>query len=430
MKFYSTNHQSKPVSFRNAVLNGIANDGGLYYPERVPQLSASFFKQLPKLSLSEIGYHFLKPYVGDELSDLELQSLLNDALDFDVPLVRIREDEYVLELFHGPTLAFKDVGARTMARFLSRFSGDQKTTILVATSGDTGGAVAHGFYGLSNIDVVILYPKAKVSEIQEKQFATLGNNIVALEVEGTFDDCQRLVKEAFADDDLNRVLTLSSANSINIARLLPQAIYYFYAYSRLGNISKPVVFSVPSGNYGNLTAGLLAKKSGLPVSRFIAAANRNDVVPEYLHTGVFSPRPSVMTISNAMDVGNPSNFARMLEMYGQSHDKMESDIQGYSFSDDQTGQHILQYFKETGYLLDPHGAVASLGLDAYKEDQEVTGIFLETAHPAKFMSVYEDNLRKKIAVPARLEKNMGKTKRSLPMSNVFNDLKDWLLNRR
>jgi len=428
MRFYSTNHQSKPVSFREAVLNGIANDGGLYYPERVHDLSASFFKQLPELSLSEIGYYFLKPYVGDEMTDQELKFLLDQALNFDIPLVRIKENEYVLELFHGPTLAFKDVGARTMARFLSQFSKNKKTTILVATSGDTGGAVAQGFYGLSNIDVVILYPKGKVSDIQEKQFTSLGKNISALEVEGTFDDCQRLVKEAFADVDLNRALTLSSANSINIARLLPQAIYYFYAYSRLASISKPVVFSVPSGNYGNLTAGLLAKKSGLPVSRFIAAANRNDVVPEYLLTGVFSPRPSVMTISNAMDVGNPSNFARMLEMYGQSHDKMKSDIQGYSFSDDQTGQHILQYFKETGYLLDPHGAVASLGLDAYKENREVTGIFLETAHPAKFMSVYEDNLRKKIVVPARLQKNMGKTKRSLPISNVFNDLKDWLLN--
>jgi len=428
MRFYSTNHQSKPVSFREAVLNGIANDGGLYYPERVHDLSASFFKQLPELSLSEIGYYFLKPYVGDEMTDQELKFLLDQALNFDIPLVRIKENEYVLELFHGPTLAFKDVGARTMARFLSQFSKNKKTTILVATSGDTGGAVAQGFYGLSNIDVVILYPKGKVSDIQEKQFTSLGKNISALEVEGTFDDCQRLVKEAFADVDLNRALTLSSANSINIARLLPQAIYYFYAYSRLASISKPVVFSVPSGNYGNLTAGLLAKKSGLPVSRFIAAANRNDVVPEYLLTGVFSPRPSVMTISNAMDVGNPSNFARMLEMYGQSHDKMKSDIQGYSFSDDQTGQHILQYFKETGYLLDPHGAVASLGLDAYKENREVTGIFLETAHPAKFMSVYEDNLRKKIVVPVRLQKNMGKTKRSLPISNVFNDLKDWLLN--
>ncbi len=430
MKYFSTNHKSKRVSFREAVLKGMADDGGLFFPEKIPLLSSVFFKKLPQMSLSEIGYNFLKPYMGDELADSELRSLLDEALDFDIPLIQTKEDEYVLELFHGPTLAFKDVGARTMARFLSKFSDHQKTTVLVATSGDTGGAVAHGFYGLATIDVVILYPKNKVSEIQEKQFTTLGGNITALEVEGTFDDCQRLVKEAFADEELTKVLTLSSANSINIARLLPQAVYYFYAFSHLKKISKPVVMSIPSGNYGNLTAGLLAKRSGLPIYRFVAAANRNNVIPEYLKTGKFRPRPSITTLSNAMDVGNPSNFARMLEMYDHSRDKMAADIVSYSFSDDETMQHISQYFKETGYLLDPHGAVAGLGLGAYKKEQEVTGIFLETAHPAKFLSVYKEKLRNKISIPARLQKNMGGIKKSLPMSNNFFDLKSLLLNRK
>ena len=429
MKFYSTNHQSKKASFRKAVLKGIADDGGLFFPERIPVLPTSFFRQLSQMSMSEIGYYFLKPYVGDEMTDPALKFLLDQALNFDIPLVKTADDEYVLELFHGPTLAFKDVGARTMARFLSRFSANQKTTVLVATSGDTGSAVAQGFYGLSNIDVVILYPKGKVSEIQEKQFTTLGKNVTALEVEGTFDDCQRLVKEAFADKELTKTLTLSSANSINIARLLPQAIYYFYAFSQLKDISKPIVISVPSGNYGNLTAGLLAKESGLPVHCFVASTNANDVVPEYFQTGKFRPRPSVKTISNAMDVGNPSNFSRMLEMYKQSRDKMANDIQAYAFTDKQTLQQISQYYKKTGYLLDPHGAVASLGLDTYKKEEDVTGIFLETAHPAKFKSVYEEELCSTITIPKRLQKNMGRRKISQPMSNNFNDLKHWLLNR-
>jgi len=333
MYYYSTNHKSEKVGFREAVLQGMAGDKGLYFPECISVLPTGFFKELQSLSLPEIGFNFLKPYVGTDLSSGELQDLMTEALNFDIPLLELDDGLSTLELFHGPTLAFKDVGARTMARFLSHFAKNQKTTILVATSGDTGGAVANGFYGVDNVEVVILYPKGKVSLLQEKQFTTLGGNITALEVNGTFDDCQRMVKEAFVDEEINQKLTLSSANSINIARLLPQAVYYFYAFGQLKSINQPVVFSVPSGNYGNLTAGLLAKKSGLPVRQFIASANRNDVVPEYFQTAVFNPRPSVPTISNAMDVGNPSNFVRMLELYKKAYKKISLDISAFSFSD-------------------------------------------------------------------------------------------------
>jgi len=427
MKFYSSQRKVKKVGFREAVLNGIAGDGGLYFPETIPALPKSFIQSLHGMGRVEMAHLFLKPYVGDQVSDSDLYDLLADALNFEIPLVKTRENEFALELFHGPTLAFKDVGARTMARFMSHFSENQKTTILVATSGDTGGAVAHGFLGIKNIDVVILYPKGKVSEIQEKQFATLGQNVTALEVEGTFDDCQRLVKEAFVDKSLKKLLTLSSANSINIARLLPQAIYYFYAYAQLEPPVESVIFSVPSGNYGNLTAGLLARQSGLPVERFVAASNRNDVVPQYIHTGKFEPRPSIPTLSNAMDVGNPSNFARMLEIYDHSHARMRKDVAGYAFSDEQTLKQIQQYFYETHYLLDPHGAVACLGLHACKKETGKTGIFLETAHPAKFLDVYPEAIREKIIIPEALQKNMGRKKLSLPMSKHFADLKQWLI---
>ncbi|MBN2639345.1 MAG: threonine synthase [Bacteroidales bacterium] len=428
MQFYSTNHQSKKVGFREAVLKGLADDKGLYFPEGIPLLPEKFFKDLNQLSLPEIGYHFLKPYVGDELTAIELKYLLEDALNFDIPLFEIDSGLSVLELFHGPTLAFKDVGARTMARFLSRFAANQKTTILVATSGDTGSAVAHGFYGVDNVEVVILYPKGKVSLLQEKQFTTLGGNITALEVDGNFDDCQRMVKEAFADKELKEKLTLSSANSINIARLLPQAIYYFYAYGQLKDKSKPLVFSVPSGNYGNLTAGLIAKRSGLPVARFIASSNRNDVVPEYFQTGYFRPRPSISTISNAMDVGNPSNFARMLELYNNDLRKMMSEISAYSFSDEQTRNVISEFYRQNQYILDPHGAVAYLGLDAFKSDHiEMYGIFLETAHPAKFKFIVEEQITVPVTMPESLSESLQKKMHKLQISATFYHLKGFLL---
>ncbi len=429
MKFFSTNHNTEPVSFREAVIQGLADDRGLFYPENIPELPASFFEKLRDLSLPEIAFEFLKPYVGNDLSDVALRSLLEEALNFDIPLVELEKDEYALELFHGPTMAFKDVGARTMARFLSGFTNRSKVTILVATSGDTGSAVAQGFYHVEGIDVVVLYPKNQVSNIQEKQFTTLGGNITALEVKGTFDDCQRMVKAAFVDSELKSKMFLSSANSINIARLLPQAVYFFYAYRQLKNHSEPLVISVPSGNYGNLTAGLIAKKSGLPVSRFIASANRNDVVPEYFSTGIFRPRPSVATISNAMDVGDPSNFARMLEMYGSSLPEMKVDISATSFTDQETLLEMKHIFRKYGYILDPHGAVAHLGLSVYMKHHDVCGIFLETAHPAKFRETVEQALPVKVEIPEQLRTSLEKEKLSIEISNSEDDLKQFLLRR-
>lgn len=429
MKFYSTHHKTKSVSFKEAVIQGLADDEGLFFPESIPELSTSFFERLPKLSLSEIAFEFLKPYVGMELPDTTLKSLLEEALSFEIPLVELEKNEYALELFHGPTLAFKDVGARTMARFLSKFTDRSKVTILVATSGDTGSAVAHGFYDVAGIDVVVLYPKNQVSHIQEKQFTTLGGNITALEVNGTFDNCQRMVKTAFVDPELKHKIQLSSANSINIARLLPQAVYYFYACGKLKNHSGPLVISVPSGNYGNLTAGLIAKRSGLPVSRFLAASNRNDVVPEYFSTGIFRPRPSLPTISNAMDVGDPSNFARMLEMYGSSLSRMKEDIATYSFTDQETILEMKHIYRRSGYMLDPHGAVAHLALSAYLRNHDVAGIFLETAHPAKFRETVEGALPVKVMIPEQLKNSLEKNKLSIEISNNFDDLKQFLLSR-
>ena len=428
MQYYSTNKKAKKVSFKEAVVKGLADDKGLYFPEEIPQLPQSFFDEIEQYKVHEIAYRFLKPYAGDDLSDNELIDLLQDALNFDIPLVKVKDNIYSLELFHGPTLAFKDVGARVMARFLSKFAAqDNKVTILVATSGDTGSAVANGFLGVPGIDVVVLYPKGMVSEIQEKQFTTLGKNITALEVNGTFDDCQRMVKEAFADKELNEKMQLSSANSINVARFLPQAVYYFYAYAQLADKTKPVAISVPSGNYGNLTAGLIAKKSGLPVHHFIASANINDVVPEYLEKGIFTPRPSVATISNAMDVGNPSNFARILELYGHDWHKIKAEISGYSFSDDETRKTIRKVYDEQGYILDPHGAVAYLGLNEYLKNDEVQGIFLETAHPAKFFDTVQKEISGTLEIPQRLKASLEKEKKSIEIGNSLEDLKGFLL---
>ena len=429
MKFYSTNHKTKPVSFKEAVIQGLADDKGLFYPEFIPKLPTSFFERLPKLSLDEIAFEFLKPYVGKDFPDATLRSLLEEALNFDIPLVELAKDEYALELFHGPTMAFKDVGARTMARFLSEFTNHTKVTVLVATSGDTGSAVAQGFYHIEGVEVVVLYPKNQVSNIQEKQFTTLGGNITALEVDGTFDDCQRMVKAAFVDPELKQKLNLSSANSINIARLLPQAVYYFYAYGQLRNHSKPLAISVPSGNYGNLTAGLIAKKSGLPVSRFIASANRNDVIPEYFSTGIFRPRPSLPTISNAMDVGDPSNFARMSELYGSSLANMKGDISTCSFTDQETLLEMKYVYRKYGYILDPHGAVAHLGLVTYLKNHDISGVFLETAHPAKFIETVEGALPIKVDIPNQLKNRLKEEKLSVKMTNHYEDFKSFLLEQ-
>ena len=413
---------------REAVLRGLAPDGGLYMPLHIPHLPADFFTRLPSLSLQEIGIEVAGAFFGDEVLAAELRGIVERAINFDAPLVTLDESTSVLELFHGPTLAFKDFGARFMAQLMSYFARDSKReiTILVATSGDTGSAVASGFLGVPNIRVVILYPSGKVSPLQEKQLTTMGGNITALEVNGVFDDCQRLVKQAFVDPELSARLQLASANSINIARLIPQSFYYFYAVGRLGG-ARPIAISVPSGNFGNLTAGLIAKRMGLQVTRFIAATNANDVFGQFLQTGRFEPRASKETISNAMDVGNPSNFARMRELYPALED-MRRDIVSFSFSDKETRAAIGRVFKKIGYILDPHGAVSYLGFQTYLADHpDSRGIVLETAHPAKFPEVVEAELGKKIETPARLAAYAKKEKVSTRIDADFDALKTFLM---
>jgi threonine synthase len=422
MFFHSTSRCAAPVSFREAVLGGVAPDGGLWIPERLPNLPASFFARLPHLSLQEIAFEIATIFAEDDVAPEDLRAIVNSAINFDAPLLALGETLFVLELFHGPTLAFKDFGARFMAHLIRHFlqEFDRSAVILVATSGDTGSAVAHAFYGMSGIQVVLLYPSGQVSEIQEKQMTTLGANVSALKISGTFDDCQSLVKRAFADSRLKS--NLISANSINIARLIPQSFYYFYAVSRLRG-SGPIVFSVPSGNFGNLTAGLYAKRMGLSVDRFIAATNANDTVPDYLDTGIFQPRISIRTISNAMDVGNPSNFARIDALYGSDVIPMRQDIQGCAFTDDQTKSAMKELDEKYGYICDPHTAVAYLGLKSFAKGETQAGIFLATAHPAKF----PDLLQRQVEIPERLQHCFDKPGNSIPMTNNFQELKDFLI---
>ncbi|HET9052654.1 MAG TPA: threonine synthase, partial [Cyclobacteriaceae bacterium] len=404
MNYYSTNNKSHQVSLKDAVLKGLAPDKGLYMPESIPVLSKAFFDSLPEKSFQEIAFEVAHAIVQNDVPADELKRIVNHTITFDAPLVEIEKNIFSLELFHGPTLAFKDFGARFMSQLLGYFAREEKReiVILVATSGDTGSAVANGFLGVPGTKVVVLYPSGKVSDIQEKQFTTLGQNITALEIDGSFDDCQRLVKQAFLDEELTQKFFLTSANSINIVRLIPQSFYYFYAWSRLKDKSN-VVFAVPSGNFGNLTAGLIAKRMGLPINHFIASTNRNDIVPEYLQTGAFNPRPSQSTISNAMDVGNPSNFARMMDLYNNDLNTIKSGITGYTFSDEETKQVMQDVYKKSNYVLDPHGAVGYLGLKKYfSENNDATGVFLETAHPAKFLEVVEDVLKQKITIPEKL----------------------------
>ena len=423
MKYYSTKRSVEPVSFKEAVIKGLPEDNGLFMPEQIPQLSTDFFSTLADKSIHEIGLEVASPFVGDDISKVDLERIVTETLNFDIPVVKIEENVYSLELFHGPTCAFKDVGARFLARCLSNFS-DEKVTVLVATSGDTGSAVANGFLGIPNVDVVILYPKGKVSHLQEQQLTTLGQNITALEVEGTFDDCQALVKTAFLDKELNKSIKLTSANSINIARLIPQSFYYFCAMTQLPT-DEQVVFSVPSGNYGNLTAGLLAKAMGLNIKGFVASSNANDIVPQYLNENKYQPRPSHHTISNAMDVGNPSNFGRMTEIYGQSWDNITKDITGYSFLDGETKAAMKKVFDEKGYIMDPHGAVGYLGLKKYLKQKDYLGVFLETAHPAKFLDTVNEVIGE-IEIPERLEAYLHKTKVSVPLENNYGALKAFL----
>ena len=433
MKYYSTNRKASDATLEEAVVKGLAADRGLYMPHNIRILPASFYEQIDQLSFQEIASQVADAFFGEDVPAETLKQIVYDTLSFDVPVVRVKENIYSLELFHGPTLAFKDVGGRFMARLLGYFirkEGKRQVSVLVATSGDTGSAVANGFLGVEGIHVYVLYPKGKVSEIQEKQFTTLGRNITAVEVDGTFDDCQALVKSAFMDQELNERMQLTSANSINVARFLPQAFYYFYAYAQMKKLGreKELVVCVPSGNFGNITAGLFAKRMGLPVKRFIAANNQNDIFYQYLKTGQYAPKPSVQTIANAMDVGDPSNFARILDLYEGSHDAIASEISGETYTDDQIRETVQLTYDETGYLLDPHGACGYRALSENLQPGEV-GVFLETAHPAKFLHTVEDIIGTDINIPEKLKAFMNGTKQSVPMSKNFMTFKEWLLKQ-
>lgn len=432
MKYYSTNKQTPEVSLQEAVVKGLAPDKGLFMPETIKTLPQSFFDKIADLSFQEIAYTVAEAFFGEDIEADTLKKIVYETLNFDTPLIHVDGNIYSLELYHGPTLAFKDVGGRFMARLLAYFiqkQGQKDVKVLVATSGDTGSAVANGFLGVEGIHVYVLYPKGKVSPIQECQFTTLGQNITAIEVDGTFDDCQALVKTAFLDDELNKKLNLTSANSINVARFLPQSFYYFNAYAQLvkQGKNKDIVFCVPSGNFGNITAGLIAKRMGLPIKRFIAANNKNDIFLQYLQTGVYTPRPSVQTIANAMDVGDPSNFARVLDLYNCSHDAIKAEISGVSYSDEQIRNTVKDTFKRTGYLLDPHGACGYQALKDKLEKEEI-GIFLETAHPAKFLETVEAIIGQSIIIPEKLQAFMKGEKQSIGMSKEFTDFKKLLLN--
>lgn len=429
MQLYSTNNPSLRVSLREAIFQGLPADNGLFMPVHIPAMPESFIQNLDQFTFSEIAFHLATSLIGNEIPENDLKGIVQRAINFPAPVVSLEENTFILELFHGPSLAFKDFGARFMAESMSYFNrGEtQELTILVATSGDTGGAVAAGFYRTPGIRVIILYPSGKVSPLQEKQLTTLGHNVTALEVEGTFDDCQALVKKAFLDTELRSRLRLSSANSINIARLIPQIFYYWEAWKQLYRTTDHIVFVVPSGNFGNLTAGLLAQKMGLPVQHFVAATNANDVVPEYLATGHFHPRPSVRTISNAMDVGNPSNFARMLDLFGSTWNIMREHISGYTFTDEQTRDAMRTVFHKRNYVLDPHGAVGYLAWKTYqKEHPDATGIILETAHPAKFLEDVEAILGQKITIPKVLADISEKAKIAIRINKDYETFKNWL----
>jgi threonine synthase len=429
MNYYSLNKKAPNVSFKDAVIKGLAPDKGLYFPESITPLAKEFFNHIEYFTNNEIAYEVIKQFVGDEIPEKELKKIIAETLVFDFPVVEIEKNISTLELFHGPTMAFKDVGARFMARCFGYFNKDKnsaKVTVLVATSGDTGGAVASGFLGVEGIDVVILYPSGKVSEVQEKQLTTLGKNIKALEVDGTFDDCQAMVKTAFLDTEITSVKNLTSANSINVARWLPQMFYFFIAYKKLQNKRRKVVFSIPSGNFGNICAGIMAQQLGLPVKQFIAATNINDIVPNYLETGVYTPKPSQQTISNAMDVGDPSNFVRIQEIYKNDDTLLKQHLTSYSFTDKETKKAMVKINKKSGYIADPHGAVGYLGLKKYFKKKKAQGIFLETAHPVKFLDVVEPVLNTTIEFPPQIQEVINKKKVSVKIS-TYEELKQFLL---
>ncbi|MGV1012021.1 MAG: threonine synthase [Flavobacterium sp.] len=427
MNYYSINNKNTKVSFHEAVIQGLAPDRGLYFPEKITPLSQSFFDTIENLSNQEIAFEVIKQFVGDEIPELELKQIVAETLCFDFPLVLVEKNVYSLELYHGPTMAFKDVGARFMSRCLAYFNKgkDLKNTVLVATSGDTGGAVASGFLGVKGVEVVILYPSGKVSDIQERQLTTLGQNITALEVDGVFDDCQDMVKQAFLDSDL-KFKNLTSANSINIARWLPQMFYFFFAYKELKKHNKPLIVSCPSGNFGNICAGILAKKLGLPLTHFVASTNANDTVPKFLENGIYDPKPSVATISNAMDVGNPSNFIRIQEMYSNDIKEFSKDFSSYSFTDEETKSAMKNIYSNSGYIAEPHGAVGYLGLKKeLKKHPNSIGVFLETAHPIKFLDVVEPVLNITLEIPKQIESVLNKEKLKFKIKN-YDELKQFL----
>ena len=434
MKYYSTNGKAPIADLHKAVVKGLAEDRGLYMPERINKLPQAFFDNIEKMSFQEIAYTVASAFFGEDVDPDALHDIVYDTLSFDCPVVNVKENIYTLELFHGPTLAFKDVGARFMARLLQYFicqeQGNQQVNVLVATSGDTGSAVANGFLGVDGIHVYVLYPKGKVSPIQECQFTTLGKNITAIEVDGVFDDCQALVKSAFMDAELNQHMKLTSANSINVARFLPQAFYYFNAYARMKEQGKAdnLVMCVPSGNFGNICAALFGHAMGLPIKRFMAANNANDIFFKYLQTGKYEPKPSKQTLANAMDVGDPSNFARIYDLYGKSHERITSLISGATYNDEQIRETMRACYEDTEYILDPHGACGYQALvDGLQSDE--FGVFCETAHPAKFKEKVDEILGIDVEIPERLANFMKGQKQSVPMTKDFADFKQYLLKQ-
>ena len=433
MKYYSTNKNAPLADLHKAVVKGLAEDRGLYMPEQIKMLPKSFFDNIQDMSFQELSYVVADAFFGEDVEAEALKQIVYDTLAFETPVVQVDGRIFALELFHGPTLAFKDVGARFMARLLQYFirqEGKEQVNVLVATSGDTGSAVANGFLGVDGIHVYVLYPKGKVSKIQESQFTTLGKNITAIEVDGVFDDCQALVKNAFMDEELNKHMKLTSANSINVARFLPQAFYYFNAYAQMKKMGKAdnMVMCVPSGNFGNITAALFGHQMGLPIKRFIAANNANDIFYQYLQTGIYDPKPSKQTLANAMDVGDPSNFARIYDLYGGSHEKVTSLISGATYSDEQIRETVLACYKQTGYILDPHGSCGYRDLQEGLKDGEY-GVFCETAHPAKFKETVDSITKGDVEIPERLAAFMRGKKESVPMSKEFNDFKAFLMSR-
>ena len=430
MQYYSLTDNTIKASFSEAVIKGIAPDRGLYFPENIQKLPQSFFDNIENLDNVEIAYQAIHQFVGEEIPEDELRDILTDVLSFEFPIVGIEENIGTLELFHGPTMAFKDVGARFMARCLGYFNrnNDNHVTVLVATSGDTGGAVANGFLGVKGVDVVILYPSGKVSDIQERQLTTLGQNISALEVDGVFDDCQDMVKTAFLDKSITDYKQLTSANSINVARWLPQLFYFLFAYKQLKAKNKDIVFSVPSGNFGNICAGIVAQKLGLPVKHFVASTNVNDTVVRYLETSEYEPKPSKATISNAMDVGNPSNFIRIQKLFDNNFDSLKKSFSAYSFSDHRTKTAMKTIFETSNYIADPHGAVGYLGLKEYGMKDTEYGVFLETAHPVKFLNIVEETLGTNVEIPSQIQKVLHRDKKSIPIKDYI-EIKEYLLKK-